>query len=677
MEFPYIVPPSFYSILGDEPTTSEPSEEQTREALRNSREYWYKAAAIARNNQTVGLPPEATMPHFMLQKVPRICMNPRKTLLLHIGASLVPSLAVEGRANWVIEGPKDCGIADAKEGEARALQIGISKPTGFNFSNRSFHYWKGAKGQEIPYHNYLAVLTLGWCYIISARFVELYGKDARMEYTGSRAPHWEAVCDRTNNAVDVRIDICTSDASIAWWFSVILAGAQGWRGIIPSRVSGEGRGGERREFFTPWTVRGTAPMSFAIRGVSHLTGSYADEPLPSAKAFRALANFAQQYDLGDQFQIALTSALMFSTHNLRATTARLPPPTPRNTRIPVGLQDQTSISAEYSQLYYDVQYYITLSCDPDAIMSTLCGMFWEPGVPRSLAGVWLHPILKEVPDDEEIRSKPGLFDELLAIICRIRRPTISALWLGAVTSGLGPAIIDEVSKFSQLPDEVASSWTGALQGFLDIPGSGPYLDELIQTTVSEADVARLHRIVPLAGNDRPDSLISLSPWAPFGQVNKSSCLQRIMRHFGCDRHHLRYETWVWLGQTGSPEGGPLRPATPAATQSEVDLARTIQPLDPPKWGIENDGEDFETGSYVKLIEPEGGFPTDAMDEPQFFPTLGEREEDEEENLGWVRSYYAGNDGNADSDGDGNGNGHGQGHGAPEEVDITDQYVVED
>lgn len=34
--------------------------------------------------------------------------------------------------------------------------------------------------------NYLATLTLGWCYILSSRLVEIQGHGATMEYTGSR-----------------------------------------------------------------------------------------------------------------------------------------------------------------------------------------------------------------------------------------------------------------------------------------------------------------------------------------------------------------------------------------------------------------------------------------------------------------------------------------------------------
>lgn len=33
--------------------------------------------------------------------------------------------------------------------------------------------------------NYLGILTIGWCYVLSARFVEIQGEGATMQYTAS------------------------------------------------------------------------------------------------------------------------------------------------------------------------------------------------------------------------------------------------------------------------------------------------------------------------------------------------------------------------------------------------------------------------------------------------------------------------------------------------------------
>ena len=110
---------------------------------------------------------------------------------------------------------------------------------------------------------------------------------------------------------------------------------------------------------------------------------------------------------------------------------------------------------------------MTLSCNPETVISCLCGAFWEPGTPCNLVSPWLHPILNEVPGEQSISYTPGLYAEILAIICGIRRPSISALWLGAVAGGLTPIILDPV----------AFLWTGSQQSFMDVDGIGHMLAE--------------------------------------------------------------------------------------------------------------------------------------------------------------------------------------------------------
>lgn len=71
-------------------------------------------------------------------------------------------------------------------------------------------------------------------------------------------------------------------------------------------------------------------------------------------------------------------------------------------------------------------------------------MFWEAEVPCSMVGPWLHPILNEVPEAKEIVGVPGFYYEILAVVCCLRRPRISALCLGVVVSGPTPTILHRV-----------------------------------------------------------------------------------------------------------------------------------------------------------------------------------------------------------------------------------------
>jgi len=73
------------------------------------------------------------------------------------------------------------------------------------------------------------------------------------------------------------------------------------------------------------------------------------------------------------------------------------------------------------------------------MMATLCGSLWEPGVPCNMVSPWLHPALKEVLGGDSAQDQ-----EILALMCAVRRASISALWIGAAIGGLGPWILRNV-----------------------------------------------------------------------------------------------------------------------------------------------------------------------------------------------------------------------------------------
>lgn len=123
----------------------------------------------------------------------------------------------------------------------------------------------------------------------------------------------------------------------------------------------------------------------------------------------------------------------------------------------------------------ELPYYMTLSCSPEVMMSTLCGSFWEADVPCNLVSPWLHPVLEEVLGDASVTNDRD--QELLALLGVIRRPSVSALWIGAVISGLGPKIIQKVRRGRAPLDSLAFPWTSCPQSFMDIAGSGPYACE--------------------------------------------------------------------------------------------------------------------------------------------------------------------------------------------------------
>lgn len=84
---------------------------------------------------------------------------------------------------------------------------------------------------------------------------------------------------------------------------------------------------------------------------------------------------------------------------------------------------------------------MALGCSPRIVMPSLCGVFWDTDVSCNLVSPWLHPIIREVPNVDGIADIPGRYHEILAFVCALRRPPLSALWLGAAISGLVPRIL--------------------------------------------------------------------------------------------------------------------------------------------------------------------------------------------------------------------------------------------
>lgn len=76
--------------------------------------------------------------------------------------------------------------------------------------------------------NYLAILTVGWCYVFSARLVGIQGKGAIMRYMRLEAERYHGVCYSTTNI----IDIWKADESVARWWSAVLAPHEGGKLLL-------------------------------------------------------------------------------------------------------------------------------------------------------------------------------------------------------------------------------------------------------------------------------------------------------------------------------------------------------------------------------------------------------------------------------------------------------------
>lgn len=281
--------------------------------------------------------------------------------------------------------------------------------------------WIGATDEERNKPIYIGILALGWAYILSARLVEIQMEGAEMLYTNSTTPGDQEQYEHA----PIAIDIGEVDGEVANWWMTILALKEGWKAII-SRQDGD-------EFLSPWSISRKDTNTIEIHWRSHsATVSNQKTPLSSRQTFDALAQFALLHNLGSQFLAGLATTLTFPCHNYHGTTIRLPLATE------AAHHDQARyIKSEGTIAYEELPHYITLSSNPEVVVSSLCGMFWEDGIPSNLVSPWLHPVINELPRSQAIGDNLDLsYFAILAILCCLRRPQLSSLWLGAVTSGL-------------------------------------------------------------------------------------------------------------------------------------------------------------------------------------------------------------------------------------------------
>ena len=188
--------------------------------------------------------------------------------------------------------------------------------------------------------------------------------------------------------------------------------------------------------------------------------------------------------------------------------------------------------------------YMSLSCNIEVFLSSLCAMFWNESVSCNLVSPWLHPILNEVPLSPDMKDIPGYYHEVLCYMCARRCPSIYPLWVGAAISGLLPRVISLVGTGMPVLDSVAFPWTGCPQSFMDFTRPGQYYDGQ-REEISRADAWQICYLPSLTDDDLHYQSRPLVPWKPPGKTHRRNCALRVQVHWYCERHELRYQSWSW------------------------------------------------------------------------------------------------------------------------------------
>lgn len=527
----------------------QPTPSQLDIATNEARAYWYslaeEAIALLRDGTALG----SILPQDMLCKVPALPATQVAIYEVVLSDSATKAILTAASSTMRVAEADECDVRDTTKEIRAALLIGIQSPIACNLSGSCFRQWQatGSENQKTP--NFTGILSLAWAYILSTNLIERQQqKGAEIIYTNSTASwrHHDVMDRNAEDAPSIEIDIGKVDENAARWWAAVLAPNQGWKAIV-TKKNGE-------VYLSPWSLSLEGEPGFSVVWQDTSTfnlGSAACSPPSSQTALRLLAEFCSLHDLGKQFLAAFSAALTFPTHKQYEIAIELPLLTMAKGQTDLTSNEQ-SIS-EYLSVGNDLAYYMALSCNHSAVMSSLCGSFWEPSIPCNLVSPWLHPVLEEIPKASGIAGNPGRCHEITALTCGMRRPRLSALWIGAALSGLVPRVIDLVRSGTPPLDPNGFSWTASPQSFMDLSGSGPYFHRHASgdNAIRRVDVWKL-LYLPISEDDGLYyKSLPFSPWYPVGETVEKNCALRVRAHKSCPRHRLVYTYWTWQLQDGS------------------------------------------------------------------------------------------------------------------------------
>ncbi|RSL87113.1 hypothetical protein CEP51_002392, partial [Fusarium floridanum] len=124
------------------------------------------------------------------------------------------------------------------------------------------------------------------------------------------------------------------------------------------------------------------------------------------------------------------------------------------------------------------------------------------------------------------------------------------------------------------PMPEVAAWTGSPQSFMDLRGSGAYLQAGDQ--VARADVWRLrHECWDVEPEGAPFRNPPMCPWPPFGFMKVDELELPVRLHMNCDRHQWVYLRWTWLlgneAELVEETSLPQESSSLLEAESQVDL----------------------------------------------------------------------------------------------------------
>ncbi|EGY15715.1 uncharacterized protein VDAG_06879 [Verticillium dahliae VdLs.17] len=484
-------------------------------------------------------------------------------------------LRATGRSTW---GSPPCQDGTILPPFQQSLEVEVSANSPVTLSlAESAGQNPGGNGELTQQPDYVPVLVLAWAYILSVRWVELFGEGRLMRYTNCKAQIWHGSPEPAHDDTSTYVDIGARNAEEMRWWAAVLAPGQGW-------LAAESDG----QCVSPWSVCLQESNFMIVCEAKESTFSSIPGSAASfSDAVALLGHFCARHDIMDESHMALAAVLLLPSFGrnkaLKVSHLHL------RARVRLGETAASSQGLAFelpdSWVHRDhhIDRLLALSCNPRGIHSILASVFYEPAVECNLASPWLQGTVAAI--DSVAKGGPLVLIRMFAE----REPAAAFLWAGAAVLGLQTSLLQEVRRGQIRTDLPSAVWSGTCQTFIQHPTSHPLVAD---GSISHADEARLLFLSQTDGHAR----MPICQWRPFGVTRLEDVNLEVRVHVDCESHWPQYRGFAWdcvddesLFQSASVSLAERRP-TESHSSSEGN-GRSCQAL------ISYDGLD-EAGDHV-------------------------------------------------------------------------------
>lgn len=182
---------------------------------------------------------------------------------------------------------------------------------------------------------------------------------------------------------------------------------------------------------------------------------------------------------------------------------------------------------DFTRLSENISRCITLSCCDEGIVSLLCSVFFEPGVPCNLIGPHFFGVRKAI---EIVKNDLHHLAQLMVTL----NPKVSVLWHVMIWRGQSTELLNTAMGGMPPISLPVTSWTGTLQSFIQasyLPASNR------DTYVPRAWEFSIIYFI------NPNANVPFTPSAPFGETKTVNLNLDVREHLSHNHRVLDTENF--------------------------------------------------------------------------------------------------------------------------------------